>query len=81
MATKYSKDRPRRSIYIQLRVSLLNQKGLRYFPIRMVLRPVQDTNPERISTPVSSRMGLSKMVTHWGVFRFIERVPDVLIKS
>ena len=81
MATKYLKDRPRSSINNQLRVSFLNQKGPRYFPIRMVLGPVQDTNPERIGTPVSSRMGLFKMATHWGVLRFIERIPDVLIKS
>ena len=47
----------------------------------MVLRPVQDANPERISTPTSPSVVLSKMITHWGVLSFIVRVPEVLIES
>ena len=47
----------------------------------MVLRLVQDANPERISTPISPSVVLSKMITHWGVLSFIVRVPEVLIES
>ena len=47
----------------------------------MVLWPVKDTNPERIGTPVGTRVGLPKMVAHRSVLRFIDRVPDMLVES
>ena len=76
-----SQDRPGREVRVELRTFVLYQKGFRYFPIRMVLRAVQDTNPERIGIPVGPRVGLSEMIPHRGVLGFIERVPNVLIES